>query len=458
MNVVNQSERGKPFSLFRQTSCAAVLLLLLGNMLYAQAVSPVLSLSGQGAGDQDDMCIWIHPGDPSLSTIITSDKDASRVFVYDLSGNTLQTINTDGSPGGIDVRYNFVLSGQPVDIVGYNDRDNTEIVILTVNPSTRQLTQVANFDAGGGWSELYGFCLYVSPNTGKHYAIGCGKSGQIRQWELVDNGNGSIDGIEKRTWDNGTQTEGMVADDETAKLYAASETDGVYKYDADPTDPTPSGDLIAPTGSNGLTEDVEGVAIYYAANGEGYLIVSSQGNSTFKVYERKEPHDFVKTFSVNGASDTDGIDVTNVNLGPAFPNGLFTLHEGSTAVLMCDYEDLGLQIDTEYWNPRNSGVSAIEPEPGLLSQFSLSQNYPNPFNPSTSIRFTLGQSAAVELSVYDVAGREVSKLVDEFRTAGSYTYSWSATDANGALLPSGIYFAHLRAGAYKSAIKMILAR
>lgn len=458
MNVENQSEWNKPFSLFRQVSFAVVLLWLSGHMLYAQVVSPVLSLNGPGAGDQDDMCIWIHPGDPSLSTVITADKDASRIFVYDLSGNTIQSISTTGKPGGIDVRYNFMLSGQPVDIVGYNDRDNTKIVILAVNPSTRQLTQVGNFNAGGGWSELYGFCLYFSPNTHKHYAFGCGKNGQIRQWELVDNGNGTIGGIEKRTWDNGTQTEGMVADDETAKLYAASEADGVYKYDADPNDPTPAGNLIAPTGVHGLTADVEGLTIYYAANGEGYLIVSSQGNSTFKVYERKEPHNFVKTFSVNGASDTDGIDVTNVNLGPAFPRGLFTLHEGVTAVLMCDYEDLGLQIDTEYWNPRNSGVSAIEPEPGLFAQFTLAQNYPNPFNPSTSIHFTLGQSAMVELSVYDLAGREVSKLVDEFHTAGSYTYTWSASDVGGVPLPSGIYFAQLRAGAYKSAIKMILAR
>lgn len=431
--------------------------------VFAQTVTPVLSLNDPGTSDQDDMCIWIHP-DPPQSTIITSDKGADKLFVYDLNGNTLQTISVPGQPGNIDVRYNFPLSGQLVDIVGYNDRSNETIVIYKVDPATRHLTQVANFDAGNWPSELYGFCFYRSPGSGKYYAFGCATNSQMRQWELVDNGDGTIGGIEKRTWFNGpgSQTEGMVADDETGKLYAANESHGVYKYDAEPLDPNPVGELIAPTGSNGLTEDVEGVTIYYMANGEGYLIVSSQGSDDFKVYERKAPHNFVKTFSVSGAGDTDGIDVANLNLGTTFSEGLFALHNDNSTpkeVLVCKYEDLGLQVDTGYWNPRNNGsTTSITPEGDVPQEFSLFQNYPNPFNPVTKIRISLPYADHVEVAIFDIVGRKVATVTDDFYNAGSYVFQWQAEDNNGNPLPSGIYFARMQAGEFSDTIKMIYNR
>jgi len=329
-------------------------------------VQPVLTLNAPGYGDQDDMCIWIHPTDPSLSTIVTSDKSADKLFVYDLSGNVIQTISVPGKPGNIDIRYNFLLSGQQIDIVGYNDRDNKEIVIYKVNSLTRQLSLVNSFDAGTWPNEIYGFCLYLGLNSNKYYAFASGKSGQIRQWELVDNGDGTIGGEVKRTWINGSsgQTEGLVADDETAIFYAANENVGVYKYDAEPFEQNPTGQLIILEGYNGLTQDIEGISLYYAADGEGYLMVSSQGSDNFKVYDRKNPHNFIKTVIVNGANHTDGIDVININLGVLFPQGIFLCHDGSSSVLVSDYSDLDLMIDTDYWNPR------IGPFPVELAYFT----------------------------------------------------------------------------------------
>ncbi len=330
-------------------------------------VTPTLTLNAHGIADQDDMCIWIN-SNASQSTIISSDKTAKKLFVYDLNGNLLQTISVPGKPGNIDIRYNFLLSGIPTDIVSYNDRDNETIVFYKVDRISRQLSFVSNFSDGHLTNENYGFCLYHNPNTGKYYAIASSNSTQMRQWELVDKDNGTIGGIEKRTWYNGSGdiTEGLVADDETGKLYCANEGEGIYKYDADPTDPNPTGELIAPTGENGLTADVEGITIYYTANGEGYLLASSQGSSNFKVYERKEPHNFVKTFYVQGVANADGIDVANVSLGQNFPYGIFLTHNGTGSgpytVMGCRYEDLGLAIDTSYWNPLPVELSSFEAE------------------------------------------------------------------------------------------------
>ncbi len=79
-----------------------------------------------------------------------------------------------------------------------------------------------------------------------------------------------------------------------------------------------------------------------------------------------------------------------------------------------------------------SGVAEV----GIPTKFDLSQNYPNPFNPTTKINFDLPADSKVTLVIYDVTGREVTKLLNnELRTAGYYTM-----DFNGSSIASGIYF------------------
>jgi myo-inositol-hexaphosphate 3-phosphohydrolase len=169
----------------------------------------------------------------------------------------------------------------------------------------------------------------------------------------------------------GGTVEGMVADDETGKLYLASESGGLWKYDAEPGSTT-TGTRIAAVGTNGLIDDVEGVTIYYAANGRGYIIASSQGNGTFKVYERQEAspgvHNFVGTFTVSGVMNTDGIAVLNVPLNSTFSQGVFALHNGRIRpypVELVKWENiagaLGLLIDIDSWDPRGVDTSHNTP-------------------------------------------------------------------------------------------------
>ncbi len=89
----------------------------------------------------------------------------------------------------------------------------------------------------------------------------------------------------------------------------------------------------------------------------------------------------------------------------------------------------------------------------LPKNYVLHQNYPNPFNPVTTIEFELPERVWVELIVYDVAGREVRRLVDEILDAGHHSVKF---DASG--LPSGVYFYILRAGGFVEVKKMILAK
>ena len=90
---------------------------------------------------------------------------------------------------------------------------------------------------------------------------------------------------------------------------------------------------------------------------------------------------------------------------------------------------------------------------------SLSQNYPNPFNPETTIPYDLSSEAIVSLTIYNIAGQVVRKLVDgESLAAGQYQAVWDGRSESGASVASGMYFYLLHAGDYVAKRKMVLLR
>jgi hypothetical protein len=98
-------------------------------------------------------------------------------------------------------------------------------------------------------------------------------------------------------------------------------------------------------------------------------------------------------------------------------------------------------------------VVDVEHEQNTIpTEYKLEQNYPNPFNPSTIISFQLPVAGNVTLKVFDVLGREVATLVDEYRNAGSYNVEFRIENLE---LSSGIYFYQLKAGEFLETKKMI---
>ncbi|MCX7833728.1 MAG: aryl-sulfate sulfotransferase [Ignavibacteria bacterium] len=85
--------------------------------------------------------------------------------------------------------------------------------------------------------------------------------------------------------------------------------------------------------------------------------------------------------------------------------------------------------------------------------FQLYQNFPNPFNPITTIKYDLPRDAFVKLVVYDILGREVEILVNNFQKAGSYSVSY-----NFSKLPSGVYFYRLTSNEFSDVKRMILIK
>lgn len=88
-------------------------------------------------------------------------------------------------------------------------------------------------------------------------------------------------------------------------------------------------------------------------------------------------------------------------------------------------------------------------------RYALRQNYPNPFNPTTTIAFSVPKNEFVTLKVYDVAGKEVAVLVNEYKTSGNYEVQFSTASLN---LSSGIYFYKLQTGSFTDVKKMVLVK
>lgn len=348
----------------------------------ATAVVETTPVHGDGdAGD--DLCIWLHPTDPSLSTVIGTDSKFG-VAVYDLTGKEL-FYHADGAKGMVDVRYNFPLAGQRVAIVAAGDKVSNSITLYTVNPETRDLVDVSAREIEPGLM-IYGTCMYRSATTGDYYAIVTSQKGEVEQWRIFDNGTGKVDAELARRFTLNPEgpgpdykIEGCVADDELARLYLAQEIAGcIWRVGAEPSESVEKPFLVDQSKANGghTVADVEGLTVYYKRDGTGYLLASNQGNYTYTVYAREGDNKYLMTFKVSGsdsvdaATSDDSIDVVPIHLNDTFSKGLLVVEDGKNTnggkaahdnYKLVPWEAVAaigspaLDVDTA-WDPRKVGA------------------------------------------------------------------------------------------------------
>ena len=282
----------------------------------------------------DDPAIWIHPDDPARSLVLGTDKKGG-LNVFDLDGKRLQVVSDGSRPNNVDVLYGFPIAGKPVDlaVAGTRIKDKQGMAFWRIDPASRRLSELgpiptfAVFDGG----EPYGSCVYRSPRDRASYVFVSNKDGGVEQYRL-DGESGSIKARRVRVITVGSQVEGCVADFDLGHLYVGEEDVGIWKYGAEP-DAGATRTLVARVGENGLVADVEGLTIYYASGSKGYLIASSQGNDSYKVYERDGSNAYVATIdpragAIPDVGETDGLDVTNLPTSSRFSKGLFVVQDG----------------------------------------------------------------------------------------------------------------------------------
>jgi 3-phytase len=338
--------------------------------MMAESVVPSVETVA-ASGGEDDAAIWIHPTDTAQSRIIGAVKTGSGALrVFDLNGQPVQIVNASGI-NNIDLRYNFPLAGERVALLAGSNRSNNSISLYKIDSQTGMLESIAARAISTGMS-IYGCAMYVSPTSGKYYVFVSSESGQVQQWELFDNGAGLVDAVQVRSFTVGSRSEGLVADDALSHLYVGEENAGIWKYSAEPGGGS-ARTLVDGTGAGGhLDADVEGLAIYYANGGYGYLLASSQGSNEFIVYERDGNNSFIGSFTlvagggIDAVTDTDGIDVTNFALGSQFPLGLFVAQDNDDNFKLVRWDTIdaalgGVLIADSSWDPRLVGRRPQQP-------------------------------------------------------------------------------------------------
>ncbi len=278
----------------------------------------------------DDPAVWINSENPAKSVIFGTDKKGGLAS-YNLSGEELHYFKT-GNMNNCDLRCNFKLNGDSIDVLAASNRTSHSLSLYRIRENGMLDSIHSRIITSQMEDEVYGLCMYKSKASGKFYVFMNSKAGEVEQWELFDTQN-RLDARLVRSFNLGTQTEGMVADDETGIFYIGHEVAGIWKFDAELTGST-EGQFIENSSEENpnIKYDIEGLAIYDSGNGKGYLVASSQGNYSFAVFERQGNNKYLGSFrivdgKIDGVEETDGIEITSVPLS-GFPKGLLVVQDG----------------------------------------------------------------------------------------------------------------------------------
>ncbi|MCE7059794.1 phytase [Dyadobacter sp. CY343] len=314
-------------------------------------IQPVI-ITDSVVHDTDDPAIWINPQDPSKSLIIGTDKDEDgALYVFDLAGKIQQdkVVKNLKRPNNVDIAYGLMLSGKPTDIAVATERAANSIRIFALpDMKAVDLGGIEVFK-GDSMQAPMGVSLYTRPSDKAIFAIvgrkNGPKEGYLWQYRLQDDGKGNVKAELVRKfgkYSGKKEIESIAVDNEMGFVYYSDEQVGVRKYYADPDS---TGKELALIPNTGFTEDNEGISIYKTGPKTGYILVSDQGADQFYIFRREgtaaNPHEHAHLRTVKvAAHKSDGSDVTNLALSPAFPKGLFVVMSEGKVFHYYKWEDI----------------------------------------------------------------------------------------------------------------------
>ena len=115
-----------------------------------------------------------------------------------------------------------------------------------------------------------------------------------------------------------------------------------------------------------------------------------------------------------------------------------------------EHEDAGMMT---HWVVVDQPIGIQEPNQPNPSHFTLYNNFPNPFNPTTTIEFSIPQTEFVTVKVYNIAGHEITTLINDELSIGNHSIQW-----NGSHQPSGVYIVQIESSGFVQTRKMVLLK
>jgi hypothetical protein len=172
-----------------------------------------------------------------------------------------------------------------------------------------------------------------------------------------------------------------------------------------------------------------------------------------------DPHSLYISSSYAYVADGDfGLKIVNISdpTNPSIVDNYYTqnfawdVRVDNNYIYLTDYDAAPNRSTLLILRLNSTGTENI----GILPQtHSLPQNYPNPFNAATTISYTIPTATKINLDIYDLLGRKMTTLLNEYQQAGHHQAIWNAKDT-----PSGVYFYRLQAGEKTETNKMLLLK
>ena len=245
-----------------------------------------------------------------------------------LKGKQLQYLRV-GRLNNVDIRPNFKLGQQKVDLAIATNRDQNSLHLFSIHQKTGQVKELGKLPTD--LQDIYGFCMYQN-RQGDTFAIPNDKNGTFVQYKIQNNSKG-LTAQEVLRFKVASQPEGCVVDDENDRIYVGEEAKAVWTTKLNDPQQINLQNVIS-VGEH-VKADVEGLAIY-KGKVRDYLVISSQGDDSYVVVDAEAPYQLRGKFKISAnlnseidaVSETDGLEVTSANLGGVWKQGMLVVQDG----------------------------------------------------------------------------------------------------------------------------------
>lgn len=396
------------------------------------------------SGDQDK-------GSPGTDDIATSPFYGRTYLVWTKFLNPFPIVSSYTSNGGESWTANTQINSSPSGYISLGAEADVNLGgvvyvcwsgVLTTSPQNEKFCGFAKSTNGGvNWS--------VNENI---YAMNGVKTSSLSPWNIRINGYPHIDadksGGERNGWI-------YIVTGEKNLSPAGTDPDVVFHRSSDGGDTWSSGVRVNQDPINNgkvqyfpaiNVDEFGGINVIYYDNRnitsdsmDVYLSRSTDGGNSWNDFRINENRFLPKTVSGSGGSGNQGDNI-----------GITSAGKKLWPVWMDDHTGI-YQIWTAPVNIDELSVNQISQS--IPEKFSLSQNYPNPFNPATNFEFGISEPGFVSVKVYNISGKEVAVLVNEYKSAGKYSVSF-----DGSNLVSGIYYYKMESGNFNETKRMVLLK